>query len=401
MLVMEKRYFEEMKRKIALMEEQKRLDGKHIVLFGHTEATEKMIDELLLLGKKPESIADNNKEKEGFSYRGIKVKNPMDALSECDKETIILIASRAYENMKEQCIGLGYRNIIKVVDYNTFADFSLSDEVMESKIKRLIRGFQILDELREDYPDYYIAVCPYNAMGDVYEAMRYFPVYREKKQISQFAVIVQGSAARQVAEMFGVENIVDFDPEQMDELQQAVIYRQNDMAEILHHDRPFYTNLVVRLADHCKVTFDELYRIGVYGLSVDETGMTPIRRPPKEFSELVKGKSVILAPYARSIISMSNEFWIEKVKELSARGFYVYTNVVGEEKPIDGTEPVTYAVSDMINAVEYGGRFVGIRSGLCDIVQSADCEKEVIYPECVYSTTNMMVKEFFEIGNGG
>ena len=40
---------------------------------------------------------------------------------------------------------------------------------------------------------------------------------------------------------------------------------------------------------------------------------------------------------------------------------------------------------------------MGIRSGLCDIIDTAKCEKTVIFPDVYYSVTKTKVSDFFAL----
>jgi hypothetical protein len=48
-------------------------------------------------------------------------------------------------------------------------------------------------------------------------------------------------------------------------------------------------------------------------------------------------------------------------------------------------------------AAEYAGAFIGIRSGLCDVLYTANCRKTVVFPDCHYSTTPHKVEDFFAL----
>jgi hypothetical protein len=54
-------------------------------------------------------------------------------------------------------------------------------------------------------------------------------------------------------------------------------------------------------------------------------------------------------------------------------------------------------LNQLISAAEYAGRFIGLRSGICDILATARCRKTVVFPDCFYSTTPFKVSDFFAL----
>ncbi|GHU41419.1 hypothetical protein FACS1894111_03690 [Clostridia bacterium] len=92
---------------------------------------------------------------------------------------------------------------------------------------------------------------------------------------------------------------------------------------------------------------------------------------------------------------MPPEFWEKIAADYSAKGYEIFTNAVGDELPICGTWLLNIPLSQMISAAEYAGTFIGIRSGLCDVLHSAKCHKTIVFPDCFYSTTLHKVADFF------
>ncbi|MDR1533181.1 MAG: hypothetical protein LBS62_13550 [Clostridiales bacterium] len=101
----------------------------------------------------------------------------------------------------------------------------------------------------------------------------------------------------------------------------------------------------------------------------------------------VQGKTVLIAPYSASLRGLEppQEFWIQIVGTLQSRGYSMLTNCAGKEQPLPNTKPllVPYALSvPFLNAA---GGFIGIRSGLCDIISTTTAKKIILYPyEAIY-----------------
>jgi hypothetical protein len=357
-----------------------------------------MADYLLARNVTPVAILDNNVSKQGLAYRDIPITPPDLLLGYSAQDSIIFIAARFFAEMSAQCRRLGYDGeIIQVVEYNSFVEYSLTAETILRKTERMRRGVKTLEQIRKQYPKQHLIVCPNNALGDVYWAMSFLPAYLEKNHICDIAVIVIGKACRQVAEMFGVTDIVTLEHNEMDEFVQAIIYTSHGNNIIAQHDRP-YTDNIIKWLDKHFLSFIDYYRYAVYGLAKDTQA-----RPPHSFAvfdnrvDMPKGKSVILSPYAKSVVELPSEYWENLVDDYSMKGYTIFTNVAGDEQPIRGTVPIIIPISQMLSAAEYAGTFIGIRNGLCDVLHTADCRKIVVYPDCYYSTTPYKVSEFFDL----
>ena len=95
-------------------------------------------------------------------------------------------------------------------------------------------------------------------------------------------------------------------------------------------------------------------------------------------------KTVILAPYCRSVAhegQLSYDWWYKIRDLLIKNGFRVVTNIGPGEKPIDGTIGLQVPFDEIIPIAEYSGWVIGIRSGLFDILSSANCKLTILYPK--------------------
>ncbi len=395
---MKLRHKEEMKQTIGNLLANNKFACKNVLTFGHCNATEEMIDYLLSMGVTVNAILDNNKSKQGNDYKDIKIVPPQYIKQFNYENTIVLIATRFFEPMAAQLKELGYLGeIVKVVDYNSFAEYSVSDDTIKRKTERMIRGTETLKAIREQFPHHHLVICPNNALGDVYVACSYLPAYCDKKEIENIAIVVVDDGCRQIAEMFDIANVVTLDDTKMDEFVQAIIFNHEDNCIIAHHDRP-YTDNIIKYIDKYFLSFTDCYKYAVFGLGKEIVPVKPSKI--EQFDNkpnLIEGKSVIIAPYAKSVVQPSRSFWDKIVKDYQQIGFQVYTYVFGSEEPLVNTIPITIPLNQLIGAVEFAGHFVGLRSGLCDIVSTANCQKTVIMPDCFYSTTSIKIADFFAL----
>jgi len=395
---MERRHKDEMMLVLDEYLAEKAFEGREVFLFGHCNATEEMANYLLEHGVRVAAILDNSVSKQGKAYRGIFIAGP-ERIRACDAgNSIVLIATRFYAEMWAQLRERGYDGkIVRVVEYNTFSEYSLSDETVENKKARMRRGMQTLKRIRADYPSHFLVICPNNALGDVYWAMSFLPAYCEKFALGKIAAVVVGNGCRQVAELFGMGNIMVLDHAEVDELVQAIIFTCDENCIVAHHDRPYTDNIIKYLNRHF-LSFLDYYCCAVYGLSRSTKPTLPTGfREFTQMPRIAKGKTVIMAPYAKSVVQPPASFWEGLAEEWLGRGYSVCTSLNSGEQPIKGTKPLSLPLNQMVAAAEYAGVFIGLRSGLCDIVHTARCQKIVVFPDCFYSTTPHKVEDFFAL----
>lgn len=409
---MDKQHHEEMAASLDDLEQKGCIKGKKLYLFGHCNATEELTDMLLSKGYRPVAILDNNKNKQGNDYKGIAIVPPQNIMSEAQEDTVVCIVARAYAAMSDQLKRLGYRGQIrKLVDYNSYAEYSLSEDTMARMKARVERGQKILSELSEKYPEYFKILCPFQALGDIGFMMSYLPYFLEKRNVSKCLIGVVGSACMQVARLYcpnadGTLSVngktyeyqfISFSQKDMDETIQAVIYRKADDAYIPHQDRPYVCNLFKALYTK-KIPLEQIYCCGVFGLSAETVPVYPTGFTDyPELSDIPAGKSVIFAPYAKSVTALSDSVWKEIVSSYLKAGYTCFTNVAGDEKPLDGTIAISPEIQEMQSVVERAGIFVGIRSGLCDVLRKANAKKIALYPDYNYCDTQWKAIDMYAI----
>lgn len=386
---MDKAYYEEM---VSCLDELIRvgtIQDRKIYLFGHCHATEKLADLLMDRGFSVTAILDNNEEKHGKLYQGIQIAAPQIILGEHHPEnTIVCIAARAYAAMAAQLKGLGYTGQVKkMVDYNTYAEYSLSPGTVACKHQRAERGMASLRRLKNRYPGHFIFLCPFSALGDIYFTMSYLPWFIQKRKIAKCVVAVIGDACRQVVQLFGAYPVEIFAQKDMDETIQAALYMKEPDIFIPHQDRPYVVNISKALYVK-QIQLEKIYCCGVFGLPASTMPCSPAFLQPYGRKEEIKpGKSVILSPYAKSVTALELKVWEQIVANFQGKGYDCYTNVAGSEKPLPGTIPISPPISQMRSAVERAGTFIGIRSGLCDVIREASCLKIALYPDYHYCDT--------------
>ncbi len=398
---MDKEYYAKMCASLDELIVAKSIQGKKIYLFGHCNATEELANLFIGKGFAVKAILDNNTAKHGNTYRGVPIVPPQVVLSEEAGQTIVCIVARAYAAMNAQLRELGFAgNVVKLVDYNSYAEYSLSEDTLMRKRQRVERGIRLKEKLEQKYLGYFKLLCPFCALGDVFLTMSYMPHFAKKRGICTEKIVycVIGDACGQVVTMFGADKHVEcFSQKDMDELVQACLYTEDANSFIAHQDRPYVVNLHRALYIKC-IPLEVIYRCGVFGLSIETEPVKPKNLqtyPGLEYVE--KGKAVVFSPYAKSVTELPGDVWSAIVADYKGKGYQCFTNVAGEEKPLEGTVGISPALAQLQSFVEWTGTFVGIRSGLCDILKYANCDKTALFPDYNYCDTQWKAIDMYAI----
>jgi hypothetical protein len=367
-----------------------RLRDLVIYAFGHTAATEEMRERLSGYDIALTGILDNNRAKQGSSLHGVPIIPPT-AITDVDVPSVVLIASRFHSEMRRQLVDLGYAGeIIRVGTASIGTDTASATDREQ--------GARLLDQLRIAHPDRHLVVCPFDALGDVYWALAYLPAFALAGGLRPAVVVVVGERCRLLARMFGHEDVRSITQAEMDDLVGAVVESRAHYATIAHHDRPYGDGAPVRVLDKRFVAFTDMYRDLVYKLPASAQPAPPIRDIPAHAGpEVPRGRAVLMAPYARSVVPVPWSFWEQTAERHMAQGDVVATVVHGDEDPVPGTLALEIPIREMLDAVEHAGTFIGLRSGLCDVVHTARARKVHVFPDAYYSTTPYKVADFFAL----
>lgn len=395
---MDRQYYDEMITSLNFLEQEQNLRKKRIYLFGHCDASENLVNVLLDRGYVPIAILDNNVSKYGNRYRGVIIEPPGKILEDEQEQTLVCIAARAYAAMSAQLKCLGYKGqICRLVDYNTYADYSLSDETIVRMRKREQEGEILLNILKEKYPDTFILLCPFCALGDIYIMMSYLPVFLSKRGIKKCVIGVIGNICAQVVKLYGGYNVESFVQKDMDKTIQAALYTKDKNVFIPHQDRPYVVDLFKALYIK-KIPLEQIYCCGVFGLPKETDPISPTEfREYEKIESIPKGNAVVFSPYAKSVTALPEKVWKDIVLYYKNLGKVCYTNVVEDEQPLEGTIGITPEMNELRSVVERAGCFVGIRSGICDVLKTANAVRIALFPDYNYCDTQWKAFDMYFI----
>lgn len=395
---MERRYYQEMKECFEELSQGGVFRHKKIYLFGHCNSTEELAKMMIKNGYSVVGILDNSVSKQGGYYRGIPIVLPDAVLSGDVNRTVVCIATRFYESMYAQLRKLGYTGEIhKLVDYNTYAEYSLSDDTIRRKWKRVKRGQALVADLERRFPGYFRIFCPFSALGDVYYCMSYLPYFLKERGREDYIVCVASSTCAKVVSLFDDCPVEVMEQKELDAAVQAELYMKDENAFIAHQDRPYVVNLSKALYLK-RIPLEQIYCCGVFGLPRGTKPMDPKWwREYENLDSIESNHAVILSPYAKSVTALPERIWGDIVSDYLGQGYQIFTNVAGNETPLAGTLPISPEICEMKSAVERAGVFIGIRSGICDVIRTAECRKIALYPEYNYCDTKWKAIDMYAI----
>lgn len=400
---MEKKLYEEMNNNLKDINNKVKLSDKKIFVFGHCNASFELVDLLEAYNLKVAAILDNSDMKQGQQYKGAMVVYPSQIIklagTNPQDESIVLITSRFYASMLKQLREIGYEGPVrKLIDYNTYAEYSLSADTIARMTEREKQGEVLLKELSDKYPGYFKTFCPFNALGDVYIMMSYWSAFAKVRNIKNVVFCAPSSTLADVIHMFGNYSAEVYEQKKLDSMIQAAMYTKDNNSFIAHQDRPYVINLHKALYIK-KIPLEQIYCCGVFGLSKDTKADIPANcnYVYKDIDSIPESRAVIFSPYAKSVVAIDSNIWKAAVKYYNNAGYKCYTNVVGDELPLENTEAISPSILEIKSVVERAGIFIGIRSGLCDVIREAKAKKIALYPDYNYCDTKWKAIDIYWI----
>lgn len=264
---------------------------------------------------------------------------------------------------------------------------------------RVMAGFRVYRSiLLSRDPDTVILGTAWMGTGDYYICGCLLPAWLDKNQVQQYVFLSPDKAEKKVLEMFPVlEDHIQTLPDGPQYyhllLFRAFLGPTRCRFLYLHHQQPFPTNDGLNLSNGDLQGFRGLnmmdfYLASGFCLSEDVTLKPPrfaddAERISEWFTkhDLVPGRTVLLAPYSTGLEEYLPplSLWEEIADSLRSSGYCVCTNCFGNEQPVKGTIAVSVPFAQVVPFLNMAGGFIGIRSGLCDIISTSSCKKVVLH----------------------
>ena len=333
-------------------------------------------------------IVDNDPQKVGrHAYKGREYEI-VDAdyfFRHRNQDTVLLIYSiRFWCEMKDQMVRHGLKELL---------DFYVLESLTLAKKKKYVeRGYALLRRIRKKYGEDAFVMVFHGPIGDNYLFFLFCRQYLEENGIDN-CVCVGTSVTEKVIKLFGLPRFAMLDREELLALEYLYMFLGSDLegVKVLQiWEFAFHFNRD-RIRFGREFNFIDTYRDYVYCLHDNREPAFPVfstrmKKVEATFKRkgLEKGNTVIIAPYAYSIQKQPPKlFWIELVEALLKKGNKVAMNInpKGEKNFIPTAPVLIFPIEDSVPYLEYAGGFIGMRSGLCDVISSALCKKLLLYPK--------------------
>jgi len=258
----------------------------------------------------------------------------------------------------------------------------------------------------------------YDGSGDTYLACSYLQSRGVIEKGDAF--VASGGLSLKIAKLFGFGRFVSIAPQAALTVRMMErFYGQRLHIRPLLYESDFleYSGTFRFMAGYRGLDFMSLLKVGFEincGLPYEEAPWTQQEFPydPAELDMIVReyrlapGKTVLLAPYAgkHDLWGIPMAFYEELAQKLQAKGFTVCTNSGDPQKepPVPGTVPILVPHRLMRPFCERAGYFIGLRSGLCDIISAAKgCKKVILSGNMVTPSVASTHQAFFSLKNMG
>jgi hypothetical protein len=318
----------------------------------------------------------------------------------------MILSGGFYREMTQQLIRMGYEKNKQIFILNFKTDESL--RVMTYNFVRAIRGKITYKKLVKGRPENCVVfIAPYTGTGDIYLVGLFFNEFLRQNNITNYVFAVVSGACKKTAEMFNISNIVVVKPLRSDDIINAKQFLRANWNVIVLNDG-WLGELTQWLRGYKGLNFEKVFRKFVFGFDDSVQFELP---PKKDFTKeiddlfekyaLKKHQTVVLSPYSNTLFELPDSLWEAIAKHFGDRGYTVCTNcAAANEKAVKGTAAVFFPLGAAIEFLNNAGIFIGIRSGLCDIISSSNCKKIILYEKdnLFYKSTQF---EYFSLAEMG
>lgn len=375
-----------------------------IIVFSFTKSTKAVIDRLE--GYDITAILDNDKGLAGTTYKEIPVLFPDDFFkNKHHEEYRIIVPTRSFKVICEQLAYYGY-DVNKQVFVVYTGTINNNSYDIDKAVDIIKKGKAVYDRIRSEYPDDRLYLIPYPGTGDMYLIGMYMAERLSYDNVKSGVLVVTAGSCRKIFSLFktdtGIKDILLLkDRAEGWELLQFTKHIGYDRTNTFVINDSFDLIDIGRLRGYNDLDFNSLFRKMVFkaGRKLQRIGLVSDPSDPLFREMRLDGKRIIvLSPYTKSVKKMSMDFWEKIAHGLSDMGYEVLTNISGEEIPVNGTRGIMIPYSMLMDFMDHCKGFIGIRSGLCDLISASKVYKVIIYPE--KETINFYtVKGFFGLEN--
>lgn len=379
-------YDDELKRvtrKLNRLIKRGKFDNRKIYLFGVSDNSRQIISILRQNQIEPIAVVDNDVSKQGSYCAMIKVISIDEVERIGAEDKFFIVYSKYWREMMQQYFDYGVckRNILLLYPKKK----SLWKHFIEATVGAALYG-NIVGKKQGKH----VFVCPYTGTGDIYLIGTFWREYCLRNEIKNYVFVVISSSCQKVAELCGIENIYCVTKQRhISHLIDAYkLWPERFKMKILNDcwDQ-IHTNQVEWFRGYKGLHFATLFKKYVFALPDYVQPIHPlltelendVNNIMKKY-KLLEGKTVVISPYSNTLADLPGIFWDTLVNQLKEMGYMVCTNCGSMiEPPIQGTVPVFFSLTVAPQFVQKAGMFIGVRSGLCDVISGCHAKKVILY----------------------
>lgn len=253
----------------------------------------------------------------------------------------------------------------------------------------VIRGYRIIKKLHKLYGKETHIIFMRGATGDTYIQMMFLDEYIRQKKIEKYILIGDAKGVRGLRRVFCIPRYLEYSTPIADCIEKTALFFNGiglNMRIFFNwsYGMNIFNRCRIRMTE--KFTFLDTYKYFALELEGDINYRAPSFSDNIEGNEfrwvkqgIVKGKTVIISPDANSVTHLPVWFWNAIIKELQKLDYIVLVNC-NYQNEYRATD-IFFSYEESVPLLNYAGFFLGIRSGLCDIISTSRCKKLILYPE--------------------
>nr|MCR4604880.1 hypothetical protein [Eubacterium sp.] len=280
----------------------------------------------------------------------------------------ILVFSSTPEEDREFLLQKGFTSEELVVFKNTPFEAKrnwtelLATDNRKKMWASLERGRDIFERIHRDGET--LMIFPTSSIGDAYLLLVFLDVYLKKEGIDKVRFVYSGGVGK-VVDLFGTYEQEKLSEDELSDLLRlvAVVGETASESVVMYPYQPFWRESRWIRDDR---GWCEAIGCQVFGIDTrKEKFRFPVYDPESEevmrAAGLVKGKTVILSPYAQSEHEFHPLLWEKMAERLKNKGFAVITSVVGSQAAVKGTEGIFIPINKLESYLQYAGIFIALR----------------------------------------
>ena len=370
------------RRQKSIVEKKTTLYDKNIFLYADTKLAELFIKEYSEYNIK--GIIDRDVTKTGRLKKGVPIYN-LTKLEEIDfKKDVIFITNRRCEGIVRRLNAMGgevERDYFVLNPKPDIVDWD-NDKLLKYVQVQIEEGEKIYSQLRDAYPNQKLLLNSWKSSGDIYLAGLYLTDYIKYNCPNGYKIVVSSPLAKKVAALmeYDAELISIQDMRALLVFLRTVGFEETNSMNLNVHFRRLYG---VQRSENInyRVDLNTFHQRTVFDSKIKRTKCHLEQKNSDiifEKNNLRKEKTILISPYSYTVERVPKEYFEAVVKKLVEMGYDLCTNVAADEEALEGTKGLFIPYEMVIDFVNKAGGFIGVRSGLCDIISSTSAKMFVV-----------------------